>query len=180
MIKEETSKKKRLFVAILLTLAMVLYAQFILGHFSTCFFVEGGPNSLGLLVGYSVTDVFNFLEIRTEEQLRCYVDFLKIWDTLFPMLYTAMHVSWLMFLFRKWFYPAFIPFLHMVADWGENYIEISFVHHYLDMGRLPEAFVSAGSFITITKWVLSLLTYVIIIYGIINKLRDYRTTPKPH
>lgn len=154
---------------------MVLYAQFVLGYYSSCFSLVGETNSLGLSFGYSYLDVLHFFELRTKQQLLCYSQFLAIWDTLFPIIYTTMYVSWIIYLFKKWIYLSIIPLLHMITDWIENYLEISFLNEYLKIGELSDSLVSIGSMITSTKWILSILTYVILIFGIITKLRVNRS-----
>ncbi len=178
MIKAAVSANRALYLAILATLLMVLYAQFVLGHFSNCFTIDGTVNSLGLSFGYSTADVLAFFGARTKEQLLCYTHFLVLWDTIFPVLYTAMYVSWMVYLFEKWFYLSFVPIIHMAADWLENYFEISLVNEYLEIGRISDELVAAGSFLTITKWSLSLLTYIIILCGIISSLRTYLSRAK--
>lgn len=180
MLKKVTSTNKTLYVAILSTLIMVLYAQFILGHFSTCFSIDGASNSLGLSFGYSTAEVFAFFDARTEGQLLCYVNFLKVWDSLFPILYTVMYVCWIIYLYKRWLYLSIMPVLHMITDWLENYYEISMVNEYLGVGEISNQLVSTGSFLTTTKWILSIITYIIILYGIINNLKVYITKPKLH
>lgn len=150
---------------------MVVYAQFVLGHFSQSFAVENGLNSLGLSFGYSNEDVLLFLESRSIQQLHGYVDFLKVWDTIFPLVYTLMYTLWIMYFFRKSRYLIIIPCMHMLADWIENYIEVSMVNQYIDIGALNETLVAQGSFVTMTKWVLSMLTYGIIVFGVIRTLK---------
>ena len=180
MLNKVASAKKTLYVAILSTLIMVLYAQFILGHFSTCFSIDDASNSLGLYFGYSTSEVFAFFDARTDEQLLCYANFLKVWDSLFPILYTVMYICWIIYLFKNWVYLSIIPFMHMITDWLENYYEISMVNEYLGVGEISNHLVSTGSFLTTTKWILSILTYIIILYGIIYKLNVYITKPKRH
>ena len=180
MLKKVVSTNKVLFVAILSTLIMVLYAQFILGHFSTCFSIDGALNSLGLSFGYSTAEVLTFFDLRTEAQLICYANFLKVWDSLFPILYTVMYICWIIYFFKNWFYLSVIPVMHMISDWLENYYEISMVNEYLRVGEISSQLVSTGSILTSIKWVLSILTYTIILYGIIINLKVYATKPKRH
>jgi len=175
MLKKIVSINTTLYAAILSTLIMVLYAQFILGHFSTCFTIDSASNSLGLSFGYSTAEVYAFFDARSEEQLLCYSNFLQVWDSLFPILYTVMYICWIIYLFKSWLYISIIPFIHMITDWLENYYEISMVNKYLGLGEISNQIVSTGSILTTTKWILSILTYIIILYGIINKLKVYIT-----
>jgi len=178
MLKKVVSTNKTLYVATLSTLIMILYAQFVLGHFSTCFSIDGALNSLGLSFGYSSAEVFAFLDIRTEEQLLCYANFLKVWDSLFPILYTIMYIYWIIYLFKNWHYISILPLMHMISDWLENYYEISIVNEYLRFGEISNQLVSTGSILTTIKWILSILTYIIILYGIIKNLKAYIAKPK--
>ena len=167
-------------LAIIATLIMVLYAQFILGYFSVCFSTNSGPNSLGLSFGYSTNEVLTFLETRSVEQLLCYSHFLKVWDSMFPIIYTTMYVFWILYLFKKWLLFSIIPVIHMVFDWLENYFEITIVNDYLRVGEIPDQLVVTSSNLTMVKWILSALTYAILVYGIIHKLKLYISSPKPH
>jgi hypothetical protein len=180
MLKKEVSTNRTLSVAILSTLIMVLYAQFILGHFSNCFSIDEEANSLGLSFGYSTAEVYAFFDVRTEGQLLCYTNFLRVWDSIFPLLYTTMYLCWTIYLFKRWLFLSIIPVMHMITDWLENYYEISMVNEYLRVGEISDQLVSTSSIITMTKWGLSVLTYTILVSGIIYKLKLYITTPKPH
>ncbi len=149
---------------------MVVYAQFVLGHFSSCFAVDGGPNALGLHLSYSYEDALHFLEIRDHQQLFCYKRFISVWDTIFPMVYTTMYISWLAVLFRNWKWLSLIPIVRIVSDWVENYVEIMMVDHYLNYNILDDHLVSWGAAMTSVKWGLSLVVYGIILYGVVRIL----------
>jgi len=160
-----------LYLAILATLLMVLYAQFIFGHYSQCFSIENSINSLGLTFGYSTADVRAFVESRSKQQLNCYIDFLRIWDSIFTLLYTLMNSLWIIYLLRKRFFLIIIPLIQMFCDWTENYMEVSMINNYLNSGFISEHLISYGSMLTILKWTLSILTYIIILFGIIIKIK---------
>lgn len=175
-IVNQLKKNRTLYLAIGSTIAMFLYAQLILGHFSSCFSISGASNSLGLSFGYDIKKVQHFFEIRTNEQLNCYGHFIGVWDTIFSVIYTLMYSLWFVYLFKKWHLLLIIPFLHMCSDWVENYVELLMIDAYMPPSTLSESLVSLGSGITILKWSLSILTYSIIIYGIITKFKH----SKPH
>jgi hypothetical protein len=164
-----------LYLAIVASLLMVLYAQFIFGHYSQCFRKENSINSLGLTFGYSTADVMAFVESRSKQQLNCYIDFLSIWDSIFPLLYTLMNSLWIIYLLKKRFFLIIIPLIQMFCDWTENYMEVSIINNYLNSGIISEHLISYGSYITILKWTLSILTYTIIIFGIIVKIKHSLT-----
>ena len=169
-----------LYLAIGSTIVMVLYANFILGHYSNCFSIIGTTNSLGLSFGYNLTSVQHFFEIRSIEQLNCYGQFIRVWDTIFPILYTLMYSLWFDYLFKKWRLLLIVPLLHMFSDWIENYLELLMLDKFMNSNILSESLVTFGSGVTILKWSLSILTYLIILFGIARKLKHYITKPKKY
>lgn len=150
---------------------MVLYAQFVLGFNSKCFYVEEGVNSLGLLMGYDVHDVLAFFELRTTGQLVCYREFVRLYDSVFPVIYTVMYVFWLRFLLPKWRVLLIFPLVHMLLDWSENYFEILMIDAYLMKSDLTEGLVAMASNLTIAKWLLSGATYLLILSGFYLRIR---------
>ena len=174
MIKYSTNQRT-LYFAIGFTLTFFLYITFILGHVSSCFTVDVGANSLGLSFSYTKDMVQNFFESRTQEQLLCYSQFLQIWDAIFAFIYTLMYASWIMYLFNKKRLFLIIPILGMLADWAENYTEILMLKTYLSSNPISETLVSIGSGINSFKWILSSLTYLIILVGIIVTLKIFLT-----
>ncbi len=167
-----------LYFAIGFTLAMFVYVKFILGHFSSCFTLDVGANSLGLSFYYTKGMVQNFFESRTQEHLLCYGQFLKIWDAIFAFIYTLMYVSWIRYFFKNNRLFLIFPILAMISDWVENYIEILMLESYLNSNLISETFVSLGSGINSFKWLLSILTYVVILFGIIIIFKTFLTKPK--
>ena len=113
---------RTLYLAIGSTLIMFLYVKFILVHYSRCFTVDVGSNSLGLSFYYTIDMVQNFFESRTLEQLFCYKEFLQIWDIIFAFVYTLMYASWIMCFFKNKPLFLIIPIFSMIADWVENYV----------------------------------------------------------
>ena len=55
----------------------------------------------------------------------------------------------------------------MISDWSENFSELLMIEAYLDSGLISQTLVSVGSGINSFKWVMSSLTYLILIVGII-------------
>jgi hypothetical protein len=68
----------------------------------------------------------------------------------------------------------------MIADWAENYVELIMLKYYLNSGQISETIVSIGSGINSFKLILSSITYLIILIGIIIKLKTVLTKPKMH
>jgi len=159
---------------------MFLYVKYILIYFSTCFTLDIGSNSLGLSFYYTIDMVQSFFESRTREQLLCYSQFLQIWDTIFAFIYTLMYASWIMCFFKNNRLFLIIPILSMIADWAENYVELLMLETYLNSSPISEILVSIGSGINSFKWSFSILTYLIILVGIIRSLKIFLTKPKLH
>jgi len=169
---------RTLYFAIGFTLAFFLYITLVLGHISSCFTLEVGANSLGLSLYYTKDMVQNFFEARTQEQLLCYSQFLAIWDAIFAFIYTLMYVSWIRYFFKSKSLFLIIPILAMITDWTENYIELLMLETYLNSIPISQIIVSLGSGINSFKLSLSILTFLIILIGIIIAIKTFLTKPK--
>ena len=170
--------KNILYFAIGSTVAFMLYITFVLTPVGACFNLDSGSNSLGLSFSYSKDMVLSFFESRSQEQLQCYSQFLQIWDAIFAIIYTLMYASWIVWLFNNKRCLALIPVLGMVSDWSENYIELIMIKTYSNSGAINETIVSLGSGVNSFKWILSSLTYLIILIGIIIAIKNFITRPK--
>jgi hypothetical protein len=115
--------------------------------------------------------VQDFFAARNQEQLLCYSQFLKVWDIIFAMIYTLMYGSWILYLLNKKIYLV-IPILGMIADWSENFSEIMMIQSYVTSGSITQSLVSVGSGINSFKWIMSSLTYLLVIIGIIVAIRS--------
>jgi hypothetical protein len=171
---------RTLCLAIGFTLVFFLYLTYILVPFSNCFKLDVGSDSLGISFSYTKEMVQKFFESRTQEQLLCYGEFLKIWDAIFAFVYTLMYLSWIMYFFNNKRLFLIIPILGMIADWAENYVELFMLETYLNLSPISERLVSLGSGINSFKWVLSSITYLIILIGIAIKIKKKLTKPKLH
>ncbi len=171
-------RNQSLFLAIGFSIVFFLYITYMLAPFSTCFKLDTGVKSLGISFSYSLDMVQEFFESRTQDQLLCYREFLQIWDAIFAFVYTLMYLSWIVYLFNNKRLLWIIPILCMLADWVENYLELSMLESYLKSGSVAESIVSLGSGINSFKLILSSITYLIIFIGIILKLKTVLTKPK--
>lgn len=186
IIKNEQMKKtilyfknnRTLYLAIVFAFVFFIYLTYILAPFSNCFKLDTGANSLGISFSYTTEMVQNFFESRTQEQLFCYSEFLQIWDAIFAFVYTLMYATWILYFFKNKRLFLIIPILCMIADWAENYIELIMLETYLNSNPISEIVVPIGSGINSFKWVLSSITYLIILVGIIIKLKAILTKPK--
>ena len=170
--------KNILYFAIGSTVAFILYITLILTPAGACFKLDSGSNSLGLSFSYTKDMVLSFFESRSQKQLLCYSQFLQIWDAIFAIIYTLMYASWIVWLFNNKRWLALIPVLGMISDWSENYIELIMIKTYSDTGAISQTIVSLGSGINSFKWILSSLTYLIILIGIIIAIRNFVTRSK--
>ena len=173
-------KNRTQYLAIGFTLVFYFYLTNILAPFSSCFKIDAGVNSLGLSFSYSLEMVQKFFESRNQEQLLCYSKFLQIWDAIFAFVYTLMYASWILYFFNNRRLLLIIPVLCMIADWAENYFELVMLKTYLNSGLISETIVSIGSGINSFKLILSSITYLIILIGIIIKIKTVLKKPKLH
>jgi len=182
MIKAITyfKKNRTLYLAIGFIIVFLLYITYILTPFSSCFKLDSGVNSLGLSFSYSLEMVEKFFESRNQAQLFCYREFLQIWDSIFAFFYTVMYASWIMYFFNNRPLLLIIPILCMIADWAENYFELVMLKTYLNSGLISDALVSMGSGINSFKLILSSITYLIILIGIIIRLKTVLKKPRLH
>ena len=169
---EYFKNNRMLSFAIISTLVFILYITLILSRVSACFTLEAGSNSLGLSFYYTKEMVQNFFELRNQDQLICYSQFLKIWDSIFAVIYTLMYASWITYFLQNKRLFLLVPLLAMTCDWAENFIELLMLETYLKSNFISETFVSIGSGINSFKWILSTLTYLIILFGIIITLKN--------
>jgi hypothetical protein len=165
-------KNKNFYLAIGSTVLFILYIVFFLRDISSCFFIEDGNRSLGLSFYYTKEMVQNFFEIRNQEQLVCYNEFLIFWDIIFAVIYTVMYSLWIALLLKK-IILLIIPFLAMICDWAENYSEILMLEMYLKSDFISENLVIIGSGINSSKWIFFYLTYLLILMGLILKIKNY-------
>ena len=166
-------KYKYLYFILGSTILMVFYLRLFLSDYSKCFSVEVGINSLGLTFYYTVEIVKEFFELRTLEQLNCYREFLKIWDPIFAIVYTLMYSSWIIYFFKNKYYFLVVPFLVMITDWVENYIELMMLENFINSDILSPTLVLFGSGINTLRWLLFSAIYLLIIIGIVKAIKLY-------
>ncbi len=166
------TNNKTLYLSLVSTLVFFLYITLVLSRLSDCYSLEVGLNSLGLSFYYTKDMVKSFFELRNQKQLICYSEFLKIWDVIFAIIYTMMYATWITLLLKNKRIFLIIPILAMLCDWAENFLELLMLETYLKSNFISETFVSLGSGINSIKWILSTLTYLVIIFGIIITVKN--------
>ena len=171
--KEKTTGTRRtLYLAIGSTLAFSLYSVLVLDPVGKCFRLEDSSNSLGLTFSYTLQMVQDFFELRSQDQLGCYREFLQLWDVIFAVIFASMYCFWIMYFFHDQRLFLAVPLLAMAADWAENVVEIMMIDSYLDSNSISETLVSLGSGINMLKWILLSLTYLIVLVGIRKKIKS--------
>ena len=169
-----TRNKKTLYLSLGSTLVFLIYITFVLNPVSECFKLDSGSNSLGLSFSYNVEMVQNFFAARTQEQLLWYSQFLKIWDVIFALIYTLMYGSWILYLLNKKIY-LIAPIIGMISDWSENFLELLMIENWITSSSISQILISVGSNINSFKWIMSSLTYLLIIIGIIIAIKSFLT-----
>lgn len=170
---QHPEQKRTLHFAFASTLAFILYSTLVLDPVGKCFRLEGSSNSLGLTFTYTLQMVEDFFELRSQNQLECYREFLQLWDVIFAVIYASMYGFWIMYFFNNRRVFLIAPLLAMVADWIENITEILMINGYLDSDTISGTLVSVGSGINAVKWMMLTLTYLILIAGIVTKIRSF-------
>ncbi len=61
----------------------------------------------------------------------------------------------------------------MIADWSENFSELLMIQSYVTSGSITQPLVSIGSGINSFKWIMSSLTYLLVIIGIIVAIKSF-------
>ena len=176
---KDSKNHRALYFAIGFTIALFLYMAFIFVPNSSCFRLDVGSNSLGLSFSYTKDMVQSFFGSRTQDQLLCYSQFLKVWDPIFALISTATFGSWIVYIFKnKRLFLIAPTILTMIADWSENYIELLMIKSYVNSSFISETLVSLGSGINSFKLTMSGLTWLIIVIGIILAIKAFFTKPK--
>jgi hypothetical protein len=177
-ISKLSKSQRTLYFSIGSTLVFFLYTILFLNPVSSCFRLEDSSNSLGLTFSYTSEMVQNFFELRSQDQLHCYSQFLQIWDVIFAVIYTLMYCFWILYFLDNRRIFLIVPLLAMIADWSENYAELLMINSHLNSNLISETLVSVGSGINSFKWILLTLTYLIILIGIMITLKSVITKPK--
>ena len=103
--------------------------------------------------------------------IKAYINFNKVWDTLFGLIYGLMYVVWMSVLFKpfvqKFGYLNLFPFAQVLFDWLENYALASLANQFLVDGLISSQNAKLASVFCMSKWVCSGATFTLILVGII-------------
>ena len=135
---------------------------------------DGNMKSLGTSFGFNHADIVSFLAARTDEMINAYINFNKVWDTLFGLIYGLMYVVWISVLFKpfaqKVGFLNLFPFAQVLFDWLENYALASLANQYLVDGLISLPIAKLASVFCMFKWVCSGLIFTLILVGIILRI----------
>ena len=131
--------------------------------------------SLGTSLGFGQAEILAFLSERSDQMISAYVNFNQVWDTLFGLIYGVMYVIWVSVLFKqnsqRFGILNLLPFGQVVFDWLENASLATLSNQYLADGTISSSTAMLASTFSTAKWVFSLLTYLVILVGIVIRIR---------
>ena len=161
-----------LVMAAFLTIVFIGYLFLIMMGKSSGFeLADGNMKSLGTSFGFDHEDIIVFLASRTDEMINAYINFNKVWDTLFGLIYGLMYVVWMSVLFKPYAQKVgflnLFPFSQVLFDWFENYALASLANQYLVDGVISSPIAKLASVFCMFKWVCSGFTFTLILVGII-------------
>ena len=164
-----------LVIAIFFTIVFIGYLFLIMmGKAAGFELADGSMKSLGTSFGFNHADIIAFLAARTDEMINAYINFNKVWDTLFGLIYGLMYVVWMSVLFKpfaqKIGYLNLFPFAQVLFDWLENYALASLANQYLVDGLISLPIAKLASVFCMFKWVCSGLIFTLILVGIILRI----------
>jgi hypothetical protein len=159
-------------IAVFFTIVFIGYLFFIMmGKAAGFEMADGNIKSLGTSFGFDHADIIIFLAARTDEMINAYINFNKVWDTLFGLIYGLMYVVWMSVLFKpsaqKVGFLNLFPFAQVLFDWLENYALASLANQYLVDGLISLPIAKLASVFCMLKWVCSGFTSILILVGII-------------
>lgn len=169
-------KKSSLTIAFILTIITFGYLFLVMMDAAKCFEVaDSAQKSLGTSFGITAEMVQEFFSIRTEEMIVCYKEFNTIWDNLFALFYGLMYIFWLSLLLKP-FSNQFkilnlLPLLQVVFDWLENFQVVRIANSFLAEIPVKAFDIQLLSTFSAIKWFGSALVFLLIIIGIVLRIR---------
>ncbi|CAB4604488.1 MAG: hypothetical protein F2587_02070 [Actinobacteria bacterium] len=168
--------KSNLITALIATAVFVGYLLFALTAQGKAFAVaDSAVKSLGTSLGFGQTEILAFLSERSDQMISAYVNFNLVWDTLFGLIYGVMYAVWVSVLFKsnsqRFGILNLLPFGQVIFDWLENVSLAALSNQYLAEGTVSSSTALLASTFSATKWVFSLLTYLVILVGIVIRIR---------
>jgi hypothetical protein len=181
--------KASLLTAIILTILTFSYLFLVMTDIAKGFeIVDATTQSLAMSFGFSYEMVEAYLSIRTAEMISVFIEFNRIWDNIFALLYGLMYILWISLLFKPYSAKAkwlnLFPITQTIFDWLENFQLAKLATYYLENPRfvnkdfLPSSWgsnvffennVQFASIFGMAKWTASTLIFIIVFVGIILK-----------
>lgn len=167
--------KSNLRTALVATAVFAGYLIFVLTAQGKAFAVANSTvTSLGTSLGFGQTEILAFLSERSDQMIGAYITFNQVWDTLFGLIYGVMYVLWVSVLFKSQSQRVgilnLLPFGQVVFDWLENASLAALSNQYLADGTISSSTALLASTFSTTKWVFSLLVYLVILVGIVMRI----------
>ena len=89
--------------ALLATAVFAGYLLFFLTRQGKAFEVANSSvKSLGTSLGFGQAEILAFLTERSDQMINAYINFNKVWDSLFALIYGVMYVAWVSILFKPY------------------------------------------------------------------------------
>ena len=127
--------------------------------------------SLGTSLGLGQVEILAFLTERSDQMINAYIDFNRVWGSLFALIYGVMYVVWVSILFKpyskKFGVLNLLPFGQVLFDWLENFSLATLSKQFLAGGTISSSTAQFASTASSIKWVFSLLVYGVILVGIV-------------
>jgi hypothetical protein len=171
-------KKSSLLIASIVTIVVFGYLFLVMMDAGKCFEIaDSTQKSLGTSFGLTTEMIQGFFSIRSKEMIVCYKEFNLIWDNIFGLLYGLMYIFWVSLLFKpyatkvKWL--NLFPVLQVLFDWLENAEVVQLANSFLLGEPLAASNMQLVSIFSMGKWIGSSLVFLIIIVGIVWRIRDF-------
>jgi hypothetical protein len=130
--------------------------------------------SLGTTLSFGVKDVTGFFTERSDQMISSYITFNQVWDFIFAIIYGFMYIIWLSVIYKpysqKFWLVNLLPLGQVIFDWIENFCLASLSKAYLIDESISTTKVMIASLSSSFKWGISVLVYLVIIYGIVLRL----------
>ena len=167
--------KSNLVIALLATTIFAGYLVFVLTAQGNAFAVANSTvRSLGTSLGFGKAEILAFLSERSDQMISAYINFNKVWDSLFGLIYGVMYVIWVSVVLKPYSPKVgilnLLPFGQVVFDWLENASLAALSNQYLADGTISSSMALVASTASSIKWVFSLLVYVVILVGIVMRI----------
>jgi hypothetical protein len=160
-------------IVILATVIFVLFMAFVLpGQAVKAEQASGGAGSPDTSFWYSADDLYQFAEDYGDAGRAAYVRARWTFDLIYPLVYAFFLITTISWLFAyahpnasRWRVANLVPFGGMIFDYLENCAATIVMLRYPQPSPLAA---TAAPFLTGTKWLLVLLSFLLLVIGIVK------------